>query len=439
MADAADAADAAATGGREDVAKLIRKTTLANGVRVLTERIEHVRSVSMGVWVDVGSRDESLELAGVSHMIEHMIFKGTEQRSALDIALEIDAIGAMSNAFTSREQTCFYAKVLDTHAEEMVDLLADIFLHSTFDPQELNRERKVILQEIKMVEDTPDDQVHTLMPTVLWPGDPLGRPILGRVETVGSLSQDQLRAYLRRTYTPERIVIAACGLVDHDRLIEMLEPTFGSLNGSRNPDRPDAPRCGNERRLIDRDLEQVHVCLGAGAPSIVEEDRYPAAILNVILGGSMSSRLFQEVREKRGLAYAVYSYMAAYSNAGYMGVYMGVDPRRCAEAMAVVLDVMGGLGNNGITSDDLYKAKEHLKGQIFLAAESTDNRMQRLARNEYHFGRDISFDEVARNIDEVKAGDISRVAAGILDPTRLAMVALGPDVSKTLDGTINGG
>ncbi len=408
------------------------KTRLDNGVRVLTERIDHVRSVTLGVWVDVGSRDESWEQAGLSHLVEHMIFKGTEKRSALEIALEIDAIGGLSNAFTSREQTCFHCKVLDTHTEEMVELLTDIFLNSTFAPEELAREREVVLQEIKMVEDTPDEQAHTLMPTVLWPGEALGRPILGRAETVGAMSQADLKEYIQAAYSPDRIIIAAVGQLDHQEIIKLVEPTFGRI-GPR-PGRPPRNMAAAQPGDVikEKDLEQVHLCLGLNSTSAVDPDRYPAALLNVILGGSMSSRLFQEVREKRGLAYAVYSYLASYSDAGFLGVYMGVDPTRTREALEVALDVMTGLARNGLDGEELYKAKEHLKGQIFLSAESTDNRMNRMAKNEYNFGRYITYDEIAEKIDATTPEDIARVAARLLDPTRMALVALGPGVEDSL-------
>ena len=417
------------------IADSAEKTRLTNGVRVLTERMDNVRSVSVGFWVDAGSRDEPDELAGVSHLIEHMIFKGTERRSALMIAKEIDAIGGFSNAFTSRETTCFHAKVLDNHLGEIVDLLTDIFLNSVFAPQELTREQEVVLQEIKMVEDTPDEHVHNLMPQLLWPDNPIGRPVAGRAESVAALDPGACKAYLQRAYNPHRIVIAASGRVDQDQLIELIEPAFNRLSATDGlPARQSpAPRPGD--LIQERDLEQVHLCLGLPGVAATAQERYPAAILNVIFGGSMSSRLFQEVREKRGLAYSVYSYLASYRDSGLIAIYLGVEPKRTREALSVVLEVMGRMSDKGIEAEELAKAKEHLKGSIFLASESTDSRMSRMARNEYTFGRYVPYDEIAAKIEAVTVEEVAGVAGRILTPEQMALVALGPGLEDSLGET----
>jgi predicted Zn-dependent peptidase len=410
---------------------LVQKTVLDNGVRILTERMEHVRSVSVGVWVGTGSRDESKETAGISHLLEHMIFKGTERRSALDIAKEIDSIGGMSNAFTSRENTCYHAKVLDNHLDQVVDLLTDIFLNSLFVPEELKREQEVVLQEIKMVEDTPDEHVHQLLPQIFWRDEPLGRPILGTVESVSSFDPDGLRSYINDNYRADRIVIAASGSLEHDRLVELIKPGFGPLNGEPGPARQPAPQAAQGDLIRERELEQVHLCLGLPGVSSVLPERFPAALLNILLGGSMSSLLFQEVREKRGLAYAVYSYMASYTDAGMSGVYLGVDPSRTREALEVVLEVMARM-RQGVDEDDLSKAKEHLKGSIFLAAESTDVRMSRMAKNEFNFGRYIPYQELADNINSVTPEMVAASAEAMLNPKRMALVAMGPGIEESL-------
>jgi len=409
---------------------LFAKTTLDNGVRVVTERMDSVRSVSIGIWVNAGSRDEPWERAGISHVLEHMIFKGTERRSALDIAKEIDAIGGLSNAFTSKEQTCFHAKVLDSHLDVIVELLADIFLNSIFSPQELEKEQEVVLQEIRLVEDTPDDLVHLLMPGLLWPENPLGRSVLGRVDSVAGLDSQVLKSYIRTAYRPESIVIAASGALEHGRLVELINPSLGQLPGLNGRENRFSPQAGPGQLLQEKDLEQVHLCLGMEGVSAVSPERFAGALLNVLLGGSMSSVLFQEIREKRGLAYAVYSYLGSHSDAGLLGIYLGVEPKRSREALKVVLEVMAEFSHQGVSAEVLDKAKEHLKGSIFLAAESTDNRMNRVAKNEFHFGRYIPFDEIARNIDATTPEDVTGLAARLLDPSRMALVALGPGVEK---------
>ena len=410
---------------------MVKKTVLENGVRVLTEAMDHVRSVSVGVWVGTGSRDEDLTTAGISHLLEHMMFKGTERRSALDIAKEIDSIGGMGNAFTSRENTCYHAKVLDNHLDRMVDLLTDIFLNSQFAPEELKKEQEVVLQEIKMVEDTPDEQVHQLLPEVFWPGNPLGRPILGTMESVAGFDSQGLRSYIRNNYLPDRIVVAASGALDHDRLVELVRPGFAPLPAEPGPARHGSPLADNGDLIKERDLEQVHLCLGLPGVSAVADQRFAAALLNILLGGSMSSLLFQEVREKRGLAYAVYSYLASYSDTGMLGVYLGVEPSRTKEALKVVLEVMDQF-NQGVDPEDLSKAKEHLKGSIFLAAESTDVRMSRMAKNEFNFGRYIPYEELAESIDRVTPEEVAQAAGLMLDTSNMALVALGPGVEESL-------
>ena len=405
---------------------MINKTTLDNGVRLVTERLEHAYSVTAGLWMEVGSRDEEPAQGGISHFIEHMAFKGTARRDALAIARELDRMGGMANAFTSKEVTCFHARTLAELLPEISDLLTDIFLHPAYQNSELERERQVILQEISAVEDAPDDLVHVLFGLDYWPEHPMGRPVLGNSQSVGALSRQDLVDYLAASYAPGRLVVAAVGDLEHERLLELVAPVLAKLpasNGS-NHRQPPTPRPG--LRVHHRASEQVHVAMGAPGPSAVDPDRFAAALLNVILGGNMSSRLFQEVREKRGLAYSVFSYLSSYSDSGLFGVYMGVAPGRSPEALKVVKDELARLAVEPVGSEELEHAKEHTKGSILLAAENPDSRMSRLARNEFNFGRDVPLEEVVALLEAVSLDDLTRVAARCLDPSQLGITVLGP-------------
>ncbi len=405
---------------------MINKTTLDNGVRLVTERLEHAYSVTAGLWMEVGSRDEEPAQGGISHFIEHMAFKGTAKRDALAIARELDRMGGMANAFTSKEITCFHARTLAELLPEVADLLTDIFLFPSYPAAELERERQVILQEISSVEDAPDELVHVLFGLDYWPGSPMGRPVLGNAESVGAVSRQDLVDYLAASYVPSKLVVAAVGDLEHERLVELMAPALSGLpvSAGRNHRQPPSPQPG--LRVHRRDSEQVHVAMGAPGPSAVDPDRFAAALLNVILGGNMSSRLFQEVREKRGLAYAVFSYLSSYSDAGMFGVYMGVAPGRSPEALKVVKDELARLAVEPVSGEELAHAKEHTKGSILLAAENSDSRMSRLARSEFNFGRDVPLEEVVANIEAVQVEDLTRVAARCLDPNVLGITVLGP-------------
>jgi len=399
---------------------------LANGVRLLSERLSQAYSVTIGLWMEVGSRDEDPAIGGVSHFIEHMAFKGTSRRGPLDIAKEIDQLGGLANAFTSKENTCFHARALAGHLADLTDLLQDIFLHSVFDPKELERERQVILQEISCVEDTPDDLVHTLFGQNFWPDHPLGRPVLGTVETVSGLDRTAILDYLGSSYLPQAMVVAAVGDLEHEKLLELMAEPLSKLPAAHTPAarRPPQPAAG--LHFKHRELEQAHIILGAPAPSATHHDRFTAAVLNLILGGNMSSRLFQEVRERRGLAYAVYSYLNSYSDSGLLGIYLGVPPARAAEAVRVVRQEMSRLAATPISEQELAEAKDGLKGSILLAAENPETRMSRLARNEYNFGRTIPFEEVLAEIEAVSLEGMSRLADELLEPAKLSATVLGP-------------
>ncbi|MBW1982258.1 MAG: insulinase family protein [Deltaproteobacteria bacterium] len=413
---------------------MYQRTVLDNGIRVLTERIPHLHSVSVGVWVDVGSRDESSDEAGLTHFIEHMLFKGTRNRSSLDIAKELDAVGGMSNAFTTKENTCFHAKVLDTHLPLVVDILADILLNSVFAEEEIERERRVILQEINMVEDTPDEYIHLLFSQTYWQGNSLGRSILGTVDTVGNFDREATLRYMQRSYHPERIILSAAGNVDHQEFLKLVEPVFGSLQSHSHNINRQPPEVHPGLELYPRDLEQVHFCLGTRGTSITDEDRYVCNILNVILGGSMSSRLFQKVREQRGLAYAIYSFLTSHTDTGMLGIYGAVSPENAKETLTIIKTELRRLKEEPIQEAELQKAKEHMKGSIYLSAENTDNRMSRLAKSEIHFGRFLTYEEIEAGLDQVTSEQVQQLSRDIFQPGYLALAFLGPVDNLGIDG-----
>ena len=411
---------------------MYKKTDLDNGLRIVTERIPHFKSASVGIWVNVGSRDEEESEGGISHLVEHMIFKGTSRRSALQIAKEVDQVGGMSNAFTSKEFTCFHAKVISDHLPLVTDLLTDIFLNSLFDPEDLERERQVILQEIRMVEDTPDELVHVLFCQNLWPGAPLGRPIMGTAQTVSSIGRKEIKRYIERTYLPPKIVIAAAGEVEHQAFVELMAPAFERMPMVEAVQRTRTPRSSSGLRVSPKNLEQVHICLGTMFPSVLDEKRFAAAILNIILGGNMSSRLFQEIREKRGLAYSVYSFLSAYLDTGLLGIYAGVEPRQTAETTRLILAELTKLREADLEEPELKAAQEHLKGSIILGAESIDNRMTRLAKNEMTYNRYVDFDEILDLVARVTVDDVVNLACEYLDQETLALTILGAIDEKEL-------
>lgn len=405
---------------------MYQKTVLSNGIRVLTEKMPYVHSVSTGIWVNVGSRDEQTPERGITHFIEHMLFKGTQRRSALDIAKELDSVGGFANAFTSKEHVCFHAKVLNAHLPLVVDVLTDIFLNSVFSPEEILREQQVIMQEIRMIEDTPDELVHILFQEMFWKDNPLGLPIYGTTEAVEAANRESIHEYLSRTFHPERIVIAAAGNLDHDRFVELVAPSMESLNHSERGRNRRPPEDHHDIQVITKELEQVHLCWGMKGTSQVDERRFACHLLNVIFGSSMSSRLFQEVREKRGLAYSVYSFVNSHEDAGILGIYAGVAPENVLETLEVVNDQLSLLARNPISETELGAAKEYLKGSMYLNAESTDSRMNRLAKNEFLFGRQIPFEEIEEQINRVTSDLIQTWFQGAYQPGQIGLMLFGP-------------
>jgi len=402
------------------------KTILDNGVRIVTRNMPYSRSVSMGVWVNVGARDESLMECGLSHFIEHMIFKGTRKRSAFQIAKEFDAIGGQTNAFTTMENTCYYARVLDSRIETLVDILADIFVNSTFDPAEVDKERPVILQEIGMIEDSPEEYIHVLASRNYWGENPLGRSILGPPENIVRFDAQTIKNFFRRLYQPDRIVISAAGNIDHTRLVNLVSPVFETIPpGNGFPQRIKPPGA-SVVALNQRNLEQMHICLNTPGISISDPRRFACSLLNTILGGNMSSRLFQEVRERRGLAYSVYSFVASHVDTGMFGFYLGVAPNRARESVRLVLDEIQRIKQEAVDPAELMGAQEYTKGSLWLASESADNQMVRCAQNEIHFENDIALETIIENIEAVTADDVRSLAGALFDRNQMALTLLGP-------------
>ncbi|MBW1607315.1 MAG: insulinase family protein [Deltaproteobacteria bacterium] len=408
----------------------IHKTTLNNGIKIVSQNMPHFHSVSMGVWVNVGAREESPEESGLSHFIEHMIFKGTQRRTAYQIAKAFDSIGGQTNAFTSAENTCYHAKVMDTHLDIMVDILSDIFLNSVFNEKEVENERAVILQEIGMMEDSPDDYIHFLSGINFWGKNSLGRSVLGNRENIRNFDSDALKGFFSRFYQPERIIISAAGNLEHNHLVDIAGPVFESIRpGNGFPDRMTSDgRCQVDVHY--KDLEQVHICLGTKGMSITDPRKYEYSLLNTILGGNMSSRLFQEIREKRGFAYAVYSFISSYVDTGMFGVYAGVHPDNAFKSVELILKEIFKIKKVRIDPDELRYAKEFTKGNLMLASESNDNQMVRMAQNETHYGRYIPLEEVVNKIEAVTEDDICNLAETLFPAHRFALTLLGPVTDK---------
>lgn len=404
----------------------VEKTLLSNGVRILSQRMPHVRSVSMGVWVNIGSRDETDAENGLSHFIEHMIFKGTRKRSAYEIAKAFDAIGGYTNAFTTMENTCYHAKVMADHLETMAEILTDIFLNSLFDDEEIEKERPVIFQEIGMVEDTPDEYVHQLAARSFWGDDPLGRSILGPRDNILKFDSPTIRSFFERRYQPGRIVVTAVGDVDHSRLVDLAAPAFASIrSGASVPDRT-LPQGRYRVDAHSKELEQVHICLSANGVAATDPRRYASSLMNTLLGGNMSSRLFQKIREERGLAYSVYSFVSAFEGAGLSGAYAGVDPGDTAETVSLILETLDDLRNRPVSVDELAHAKEYTKGNLLMASESSENQMARLAQGEFHYGRYVPMPEILDGIDRVGPVDVQQLAESLFARERMTLTLLGP-------------
>jgi predicted Zn-dependent peptidase len=403
----------------------IVRDVLPNGLRILTERMTQVRSISIGVWLTRGSRHESKERSGIAHFVEHMLFKGTASRSAEDIAQQIDSIGGQLDAFTAKEYASYYIKVLDEHLPLAIDILADIVRNPAFTPDDIEREKKVVVEEIKMVEDTPDDLVHELFTQGFWEDHPLGRPILGTKDTVESFNTDLLRDYFGGVYTADNLIVSAVGNLEHDRVRELVEQKFGTLKGPGETTTESAPRVVPNVIVRNKDLEQSHLCLGVGSYPQDHDDRYSSYVLNTLLGGSMSSRLFQNVREKRGLAYAVFSGLSAYRDAGVFTVYAGCANDAVDEVLDLCVEELRTIKQQEVPAAELQRSKDHLKGSLMLSLENTASRMSHLARQEIYFDRQFGLDETLVGIEKVTAADVHRVAADLFRNGSLSATVLG--------------
>jgi len=405
---------------------MYRKDTLCNGIRVVSETLPKSRSVSIGVWVKVGSRHESKDMGGTSHFIEHMFFKGTAKRTAKDIAIKMDSIGGEMNAFTSQETTTYYAKVVDEHLPVAIDILSDILLGSKFDPVEMEKERKVILEEIKGVEDTPDDYIHELYTSTVWPDNPLGRPILGTKETIKALTHKDLISYIDNYYCPKEIVISAAGNFEHARLIELLNASFGKLARTGIPKHEETPVFNQAVMVKKKQLEQVHICIGCKGLPYANEDRFVISALNTVLGNSMSSRLFQEVREQNALAYSIYSYVASYRDTGLFTVYAGADPTNAFEVVRLVMKEIRKIRDEGITQAEEQRVINQIKGSLILSLESSNSHMSRLARQEMYFGKYLSMDDIIKGVEKVTAEQVQRLARQLFVRENISLSILGP-------------
>jgi len=403
-----------------------QKSVLNNGLRIVTEADPHFHSVAVGVWLNAGSRDEAREENGLSHFLEHLAFKGTPTRSALDIAREIDQLGGTLNAFTSKENTCFHGKVLAENLPRVVDLLGDLVLNPLYQPDDLEKERQVILEEICAQDDNPEDSVQVQFARGFWGDAPFGRPILGEEDRISRVSREQLLNYRHRVYRPEKTVIAAAGRVNHRELLDLITSRFRDFhNGS--PHRPRVPVAVHPGiYLSTRDLEQVHVCLGTKGPAAGDQDRYTATLLQLILGGNMSSRLFQVVREELGLAYNIYAFMSFFSDTGLLGVSAGVSPKNLEKLLDATYRELRKMRAEAVSEEELQAAKEYLRGSIYLHAEDCDHRMMRLAKNEILFGHYIPLEEIISGLLAVNAGQIQDLALDMLQPEHWALALLGP-------------
>ena len=388
---------------------LIKKYTCQNGVRVVLENIPTVRSVAIGVWIGTGSRYETSDNNGISHFLEHMFFKGTKTKNAKEIAEAFDSIGGQVNAFTSKEYTCYYAKVLDNHSQFALEVLADMFFNSTFEEEELVKEKNVVYEEIKMYEDTPDDIVHDLLSKAIYENHSLGYPILGTEETLSTFTGDTLKEYMHNMYTPEHVVVSIAGNIS-ESFIKEVEALFGSYEGGKREKVEETPIFHMNQISRKKETEQAHLCLGFEGLQVGHEDIYSLITLNNILGGSMSSRLFQDVREQRGLAYSIFSYHSAFEDNGIVTIYGGTGAKQLDLLFETIQETLTVLKRDGITEKELLNSKEQLKGSLMLSLESTNSRMSRNGKNELLLGNHRSLDDIIELIDSVTKQNVDEMA-----------------------------
>lgn len=413
---------------------MFKKSHLENGITVVMEQMSNVRSVSIGIWVLVGSRNEPPDKNGLSHFLEHMFFKGTKKRTPKDIAVDIDSLGGEFNAFTSKENTTFYIKVLDEYIAKGVEILTDVFLHPTFPEEEIEREKEVIREEIKMVEDTPDDYVHDLFSNAIWGKEGLGQAVLGRKETVRAFSRDDLTSHIRKYYGTRDTIISCAGNFHQEDLLEMLNQSLGGLRRGSEPKIGHSPVFNASTSVHHKDLSEIQICLGLEGIQQSSRERFRLLILNTILGGGISSRLFQEIREKRGLAYSVYSFTSSYRDTGLWAVHAGTGKKKMQEVIDRTLKLLRELPET-ITAEELERAKNQLKGNLVFGLESTGSRMQNIANQEIYYGRYYSPAEVMREIDSVSLKGTEKLAEELIRGKNVALTVLGPVDGKLLKST----
>jgi len=405
---------------------LYQKTVLPNGVRIITEEIEHVRSAAFGIWVGAGSRDEREGYEGISHFIEHMFFKGTEHRSARALAESLEAVGGQLNAFTTKEYTCYYAKILDEDLDLAIDVLSDMFFCSLFDEKEVEKEKNVVIEEIKMYEDSPDELIHDIFSEYVWNDHPLGKPILGTEESIRSLSRDKIMTFLSEHYAPDNVVIAVAGKIKHVDVVEKLSTQFGTFKRGGRRVLEETPSGQKVERYQKKETEQMHILLGVPGLGQDDEDIYAMHIFNNILGGGLSSRLFQEIREQRGLAYSVYSYHSTYVDTGLFAVYAGTSPNNTKEVIECILQELKDIKQKGITAEELERTKAQIKGGLYLGLESVSSRMSRLGKTELTYNRVLSPEEVVDKLEKVTLEDVSRVIGRLWQKDKISIMTLGP-------------
>jgi len=402
------------------------KTVLDNGIRVITEQVPNVRSAAIGLWVGVGSSHEEPPLRGISHLIEHMLFKGTPARSARQIAETMDSVGGNLNAFTDKEVTCYHGRIVDAHVNLAFELLSDMFRHAKFDPTDLRNEQQVILEEIRMYDDSPDEVSQDLFLRTVWAGSSLGEPTIGYADTVSGITRDSIKAYMRQRYTPDRVVVTGAGSLDHAAFVKLVNEFLGQMEGKFEGTEPSPPQFRPAIAGKNKDCEQVYLLVGAEGTSASDERRYPLSVLDAILGGGMASRLFQEIREKRGLVYSVYSSHNAYRNGGIFSISASTSPKNSKEVLSLIRAELTRLIEDGVSADELHRAKEHIKGSLLLSLESTSTRMIRLGRSELNIGRYVPTAELTARIDAVTKEEVDEMARQIFSPQRLALTVLGP-------------
>lgn len=404
-----------------------RKTVLPNGLRVVSEKTPHIRSISAGVWIEVGSRDEEPLTNGISHMIEHMVFKGTTHRSVREISQSIESVGGYLNAFTSKEHTCYYARVLDEYTELALDVLSDLAQHPTFPPKEFEKEKGVVIEELKNAEDDPDDIIHDYFEKSIYGSHPMGFPVIGTEQTLRSMKRDDLVSYRSRHYTPSKIVVAAAGNIDHDRLVDLSAKYFAGTRNGVAPGPRKRPSIQKPQVVeLEKPIQQAHVCLGTSAYSIRSKHRYPLLVLNTLLGDGMSSRLFQNIREKYGFAYSVYSFVNMLSDTGTFGAYIGTDKSHIQASIELIHAELEKLRNKPVSKAELQRTKAQLKGSMMLSLESIPNRMMRLGSSELYFNELTALDSIIKHIDAVNVDEIQTLARELFAEGRFSRVAFIP-------------